>query len=178
MHFKILQSFCVDYFIITFRIQKIDQWQSVPWAWVHCKSFCSSRPLTPCSLSCHSSSPCRSVHLLLVPNMWSYHWRLVDQTFRVSQLEKTAMYVPTLNFWVGQVVWPHLSEVLSLKKNHKLQGSMVSVACVHHQGYLLHGIHLSHPQFYFSLNNSAALKHMVSVKHHSHMGLESMFCSH
>lgn len=55
---------------------------------------------------------------------------------------------------------------------------MVSVACVHHQGYLLHGIHLSHPQFYFSLNNSAALKHMVSVKHHSHMGLESMFCSH
>ena len=36
---------------------------------------------------------------------------------------------------------------------------MVSVACVHHQGYLLHGIHLSHPQFYFSLNNSAALKH-------------------
>ena len=116
MHFKILQSFCVDYFIITFRIQKIDQWQSVPWAWVHCKSFCSSRPLTPCSLSCHSSSPCRSVHLLLVPNMWSYHWRLMDQTFRVSQLEKTAMYVPTLNFWVGQVVWPHLSEVLSLKK--------------------------------------------------------------
>ena len=150
----------------------------MPWAWVHCKSFCSSRPLTPCSLSCHSSSPCRSVHLLLVPNMWSYHWRLVDQTFRVSQLEKTVMYVPTLNFWVGQVVWPHLSEVLSLKKNHKLQGSTVSVACVHHQGSFLHGIHLSHPQFYFSLNNSAALKHMVSVKHHSHMGLESMFCSH
>ena len=122
MHFKILQSFCVDYFIITFRIQKIDQWQSVPWAWVHCKSFCSSRPLTPCSLSCHSSSPCRSVHLLLVPNMWSYHWRLVDQTFRVSQLEKTAMYVPTLNFWVGQVVWPHLSEVLSLKKKTQTPG--------------------------------------------------------